>query len=206
MAHNKNDYFKLIEQQVELCVQASDLLELIISTYSLESIGAQQEKMHSIERHADELQHDILTRLSSEFITPIDQEDILRLVQIIDDVMDAIDEVVQEFFMFCVEIVPVFTSNIVEILVRCVGALHKSVKELKNFKKPQVLRSCLVEVNTIEGEADVMFEKAIHTLFSCETSCKVLITNKAIYESIENCCDLCEHAADVIEQIVIKNT
>ena len=30
--------------------------------------------------------------------------------------------------------------------------------------------------------------------------------SKAIYESLENCCDLCEHASDVIEQIIIKNT
>ena len=28
----------------------------------------------------------------------------------------------------------------------------------------------------------------------------------AVYECLENCCDLCEHAADVIDQIIIKNT
>lgn len=30
--------------------------------------------------------------------------------------------------------------------------------------------------------------------------------SKAVYDSLENCCDLCEHAADVIEQIIMKNT
>lgn len=206
MARNKNDYFKLVEQQVGFCVEASELLEEILCNYSAGSIAQQRDKMHLIENNADELHHDILTRLSSEFITPIDQEDILGLVQIIDDVTDALDEVVLEFYMFRIEVIPVYTSDIVRIVSRCVKALHEAVGELKNFKRPETLRTLLVKVNTIEGEADTVFVNAIHTLFSTETSSKILIGNKAIYESLENCCDLCEHAADVIERIIIKNT
>ena len=77
---------------------------------------------------------------------------------------------------------------------------------MKNFKKPEALRKLLVEVNTIESDADNIYVEAIHELFEKETESKVLISSKAIYESLENCCDLCERAADVIEQIIIKNT
>lgn len=206
MARNRNDYFKLIEKQAGVCVEASKLLEQILTSYSAGNIADQREKMHEIEHKGDELHHHILTNLSSEFITPMDQEDILRLVQIIDDVTDALDEVVLEFYMFCIEEMPVYAVDIVKIVNRCVSALHEAAKELKNFKKPEKLRKLLVEVNTVEGEADEMYSTAIHALFSRETSSKILIGNKAIYESLENCCDLCEHAADVIEQIIIKNT
>lgn len=206
MAHNKNDYFLLMEEQAKICVDASELLEQILCNYSTDSIGAQREQMHAIEHKADDLQHEILSKLSSEFITPIDQEDIFQLVQIIDDVTDALDEVVLELYMYCVEEMPIFTTEIVKIVVRCVTALANAVKELKSFKKPKNLKSLLVEVNSIESEADTKFEEALHTLFSSDTPYKVLIGNKAIYESLENCCDLCETAADLIEQIVIKNT
>lgn len=206
MARNKNDYFKLIEEQVGVCVEAAEFLEHVLCNYSAGSIDAQREEMHKIEHKADELQHDILTRLSSEFITPIDQEDILHLVQIIDNVTDALDEVVMDFYMYCVEEMPAFVPEVVKIVNRCVKSLHDAVKELKNFKRPDKLRNLLVEVNSIEGEADEAFVRAIRSLFSSETSCKVLISNKSIYESLENCCDLCEHAADIIEQIIIKNT
>lgn len=206
MAKIKNDYFKLIEQQVEFCVQASDLLEEILCNYSEKDISAQREKMHAIEHKADEIHHDILRRLSAEFITPIDQEDILHLVQIIDDVTDALDEVVLEFYMFHIDKMPAGAPELSKIVNRCVKALHKAAKELKNFKKPETLRSLLVDVNTIESEADVVYLEAIHNLFGSETESKVLIGNKEIYDSLENCCDLCEHAADVIDQIIIKNT
>ena len=206
MAKIKNDYFKLTEQQIEYCVQASDLLEEILCNYSATDLDSKRKEMHEIEREADEVHHDILTRLSAEFITPIDQEDILHLVQIIDDVTDALDEVVLDFYMYHVEQVPADAPELSKIVNRCVKALREAVKELKNFKKPDALRSLLVDVNTIESEADTVYVEAIHKLFCTEIESKTLIGSKAIYESLENCCDLCEHASDVIEQIIIKNT
>ncbi|MBR5798914.1 MAG: DUF47 family protein [Lachnospiraceae bacterium] len=206
MAKIRNDYFKLVEQQVEYCVQASEYLQEILCNYAASNLQSQREKMHTIEHKADEIHHDILTRLSAEFITPIDQEDILRLVQIIDEVTDALDEVVLDFYMFRIEKLPAMAPELSQIINRCVKALYEAAKELKNFKKPENLRKKLIEVNTIESEADEVYLEAMHTLFGTETESKVLIGHKAIYESLENCCDLCERAADIIEQIVIKNT
>ena len=118
MAKNKNDYFKLVKEQVEYCVQASDLLMEIINDFSSSSIPEQKEKMHEIENKADDMQHGILTRLSREFITPIDQEDILALVQIIDDVTDALDEVVMDFYMYNIGEMPEGAPALAEICGR----------------------------------------------------------------------------------------
>ena len=77
---------------------------------------------------------------------------------------------------------------------------------MKNFKKPEALRALLIKVNDIEIEADAVYAEAIHELFGSTSDGKTLLGAKAIYEGLENCCDLCEHAADVIEQVIIKNT
>ncbi len=206
MAKIKNDYFKMIEAQCACCVEASEMLEAIFSNYSAGSIAGQQEKMHVIEHRGDEIHHDIMTRISSEFITPIDQEDIVHLVQIVDDITDELDEIVLEFYMYGIVTMPEYAVEICKVVSRCVKALYEALAELKNFKKPEHLRTLLVSVNTIEGEADALFAEAIHKLFAQDVDAKTLIGTKAIYESLENCCDLCEHAADVVEQIVIKNT
>lgn len=206
MAKIKNDYFKLIEEQIGYCVQASTLLSEILCNYTASSIPNQRDKMHEIENAADDLHHDILSRLSAEFITPIDQEDILRLVQIIDDITDALDEVVLEFYMFNITETPTFVPSISKVVDKCVKALCEAIKELKNFKKPTALRKLLVDVNSVESEADTIYIEAIHELFAREKDATKIISHKAIYESLEDCCDQCEHAADVIEQIIIKNT
>ena len=206
MAKIKNDYFKLIEQQVEYCVKASDLLQEILKNYSLDKAPQLKEEMHKIENSADELQHDILTRLSAEFITPIDQEDILHLVQIIDDISDCLDEVVLDFYMYNISVVPSGAFVLAEFVGKCVKALYEASKELKNFKKPTALRQLLVEVNNVESKADAAYVEAIRKVFLEETDIKNLVAAKAVYERLEKGCDMCEHAADVIEQIIIKNT
>lgn len=206
MAKKTNDYFKLIEEQTACCVKASDLLERILSEYSADRIEEYRAEMHAIEHTADEIHHDILSRLSTEFITPIDQEDILRLVQIVDDITDAIDEVILELYMYHVDALPEYSRKMSGTVNRCVKALNNAAAELKNFKKPKTLRTLLIRVNEIEGEADELYTLAIRALFGSDGDTKLLIGGKAVYESLESCCDLCEHASDVIEQIVIKNT
>ncbi len=206
MAKKNNDYFKLIEQQTSYCVAASELLGKILSSFNSDNIDAYREQMHSLEHDADDVHHDILTKLSTEFITPIDQEDILRLVQIIDDITDALDEVILQIYMYHISSVPEKAIMLSKIVNNCVCALYEATKELKNYKKPQLLHSLLVKVNDIETEADDIYVDAVHNLFTSTDNVKTLIGAKAICESLENCCDLCEHAADVIEQVIIKNT
>lgn len=206
MAKKNNDYFELIKKQTSYCVAASDLLEEILCKFNSDSINAYRTQMHEIEHTADGVHHDILNKLSTEFITPIDQEDILRLVQIIDDITDALDEVIMDVYMYRVETIPEKTAELSRAVNRCVKALDKAAGELKKFKKPASLHALLVKVNDIEIEADKIYTDAIYNLFGSDISGRTLIGAKAVYEGLENCCDLCEHAADVIEQIVIKNT
>lgn len=206
MAKKSNNYFKLIEQQTGYCVAASNLLEEILCKFRADSINAYRDQMHTLEHEADKIHHDILTRLSTEFITPIDQEDILRLVQIIDDITDALDQVILEFYMYHIDAIPEQAAELSRMVNRCVCALNEAAVELKNFKKPEKLRQLLVRVNDIESEADDVYIEAVHRLFSSSADGRMLFGAKAVYESLENCCDLCEHAADIIEQVVIKNT
>ncbi len=206
MAKKNNDYFELIKRQTACCVEASNLLEEILCKFNTGNIDTYRQQMHEIEHRADDVHHDILNKLSTEFITPIDQEDILHLVQIIDDITDALDEVILDIYMYHIEVIPRRTAELSKIVNRCVKALDEATAELKNFKKRENLHKLLVKVNDIEIVADQIYIDAIYELFGTDADGKALIGAKAVYEGLENCCDLCEHAADVIEQVIIKNT
>lgn len=206
MAKKTNNYFELIKKQTSYCVEASNLLEDILCGFQPDKIDAYRDQMHAIEHTADEIHHDILNRLSTEFITPIDQEDILRLVQLIDDITDALDEVILDIYMYHIHEIPDRTAELSRVVNKCVSALHEASGELKNFKKPAQLRTMLVKVNDVEVEADDIYINAIHDLFGSSCDTRTLLGSRSIYEGLENCCDLCEDAADIIEQIVIKNT
>ena len=89
---------------------------------------------------------------------------------------------------------------------RCVGKLCEAAIELRNFRSSGRLRALLAEVNTLEEQADDAYATAIHDLFAEDAAPRTLIAGKAIFDCMEACCDLCGHAADVMDQIIIKNT
>lgn len=196
----------MIQNQTEYCVKAAELLGEILSSFEPGRVKEYRESMHKIENDADLVHHEILEKLSTEFITPIDQEDILHLVQIIDDITDALDEVMMDVYMYHIDSILPRTEEFVSVVTRCVKALHEAAGELKNFRKPEELHKLLIKVNDIEIEADVIYTEAIYNLFGADVDEKKLLGAKAIYEGLENCCDLSEHAADIIEQVIIKNT
>ena len=163
-------------------------------------------EMHAGERRADGICHDIRNRLSAAFITPIDQEDILHLAQLLDDVTDALDEVALECYMFRLAELPAGAPAFAGLTRRCVGKLCEAAIELRNFRSSGRLRALLAEVNTLEEQADDAYATAIHDLFAEDAAPRTLIAGKAIFDCMEACCDLCGHAADVMDQIIIKNT
>ncbi len=209
MAKVKNDYFKMIEDQVKKCAEASALMEEILCNYDYNNITTQKQTMHEIEHEGDRMYREILSKLYAEFITPIDQEDILRLVQLIDDIADALDEVIMKCYMYYVTELPQYAPEFAKVINRCVNHLYDAAKELKGFKKPDKIKENLDKVYAVESEADALYEKAMRDLFNRHpqpVAADVLIVSKSLYDSMENCCDLCEVASDVIEQIIIKNT
>ena len=206
MAKKTNEYFLLIEQQAAICVEAAALLENILTEYSAASMAVRRVEMHAVERRADGICHDIRNRLSAAFITPIDQEDILHLAQLLDDVTDALDEVALECYMFRLAELPAGAPAFAGLTRRCVGKLCEAAIELRNFRSSGRLRALLAEVNTLEEQADDAYATAIHDLFAEDAAHRTLIAGKAIFDCMEACCDLCGHAADVMDQIIIKNT
>lgn len=203
---NRTDYFALISAQTACCVQASALLASFFDDYRFDRLPEQKEAIHTIEHQADELHHEIMQKLSTEFLTPIEQEDIVHLVQIIDDVTDALDNVLLECYMYHMEQLPQGAKEFSRQVLSCVQTLHEAAGELKSFKKPAQLRTLLVNVNTKESQADEVYIEAVHNLFGNEHDVRRLLGGKAIFDSMEACCDQCEHAADVIDQIIMKNS
>lgn len=206
MAKKTNEYFLLIEQQAAICVEAAALLENILTEYSAAGMAVRRVEMHAVERRADGICHDIRNRLSAAFITPIDQEDILHLAQLLDDVTDALDEVALECYMFRLAELPAGAPAFAGLTRRCVGKLCEAAIELRSFRSSGRLRALLAEVNTLEEQADDAYATAIHDLFAEDAAPRTLIAGKAIFDCMEACCDLCGHAADVMDQIIIKNT
>jgi len=86
------------------------------------------------------------------------------------------------------------------------GSLHvsKAVIELRNMKNMRLVTEALVKINSMENQADDIFDMSIERLFATEPDAKEVIKKREIYQVMEIATDKCEDAGNVIESIIIK--
>ncbi len=80
------DQFVTLAEQLRV---GSGLLEEMLARDP--AIWDKAEEIKEVEHKRDHLTHQIISRLNTTFVTPIDREDIHALAKSLDDVMDAVD-------------------------------------------------------------------------------------------------------------------
>jgi uncharacterized protein Yka (UPF0111/DUF47 family) len=82
--------------------------------------------------------------------------------------------------------------------------IKKAVFGLRDMKNLREMTEAMVKVNSIENQADDVFDMSIEMLFQQENDFKEVIKKREIYQVMEIVTDKCEDAANVIESIIIK--
>ena len=154
-----------------------------------------------VERTGDELTQQILTRLASAFVTPFDPEDIQRLAQAVDDVVDDIYHVSEMVVLTSITDLLSEVKEQVEVL----SAMAVHVVELfDRFEDMRGLRPIITEIEKLENEGNRIYRRAVAKLFSGEMGPLDVIRWKDIVESMEHVLDRIEDMTNIVTTIVVK--
>jgi predicted phosphate transport protein (TIGR00153 family) len=194
-------FFVLFERHAQILGRASKLLVSGL-TDGYDGVCRIQKDISTIEDDGDKVVHDIMDRLRSTFITPFDPEDIQSLATALDDVLDGIDDVTFRIVAYRLKPIPPAVLQLAEKVVSCCAVLAQALNALHN-KKP--VKDFCIEINRLENEADKIERNQLADLFRYETDPIALIKQKEIYELLEATTDRCEDAADVIQNVSVKN-
>lgn len=206
MAKKDNNYFQMFIGVAEDAIKAARQLNETINHYSPALIEEQMLAMHELEHAADVKKHVMMEHLVAEFITPIEREDIITISWALDDVMDYIEEIYQLFFMHNVQSMRDEARIFGDLICRSTEALKACFDEFENFKRSQVLRDRLIEVNTVEEIADKLYIDAVRRLHVEELDASKVHTWSVLFLQLERTIDRIEQVADTIEQVMMKNT
>lgn len=206
MAKKNNNYFHMFIEMAEKAIQAAKQLDKNVREYDPEKALKMNAKMHELEHEVDAMKHHLMKELLSEFMTPIEREDIAELVRELDDVVDTIEEIFQLFYMFDIKEMRQPAKDFTELLVKSTMALKACFDELENFRKSEILMNKIVEVNVVEEVADSLFMKSMRELYTTEKDPVLVNCWGIIYDKLEKACDRCEHVADTIESVIMKNS
>ena len=195
-------FYPLFQKQVDLIAEASRLLLEGMRMGSTRMAGAATDIV-VLENRGDEVIHEIFTRLNQTFITPIDPEDIHNVSSALDDVLDGIEDTSHRLVSYRIDPIPETMVTLAEAVAACGKSLKAAIEALE--KNGPILAHC-IEINRIENEADRIGRSAVADLFIKETNPITLIKLKEIYEFFEATIDSCEDVADVLQNVVVKNS
>ena len=163
---------------------------------------AKAERVKDLEHAGDTLTHEIVRRLNTTFVTPIDREDIYALGCRLDDVLDLIDAVADRLLLYKIEKPTEGCVAMAKIIVKTAEETDRAVHCLRTLSP--FYHKHAVEVNRLENEADRLLKTLIAALFADVTDPIEIIKWKEIYETLEEVTDRCEDVVNVIEGIMLK--
>lgn len=206
MKKKEYNYFEAFEKHASYAVTSSELLYQTIKEYPPVNIEGKVREMHNIEHSADLEKHGMMEFLLRDFLPPLEREDIISLSQKIDDVTDAVEDVMIHLNIYNVKKVTKEIQDFAKLVNECCITMYNTLTEFKNFKKSKNLHSMLVEINRLEEEGDSLYADSTKRLFvECKDPIEIM-TMTGIIDCFEKCCDAIEDVADDIESIVLKNT
>ncbi len=199
-------YFETFVACVDHACNAANILNNTFQNFQPETLPQQLEAIHKEEHAADCRKHDLMEALAKAFITPIEREDIILLAQNIDDLVDKVEDVLIRSYCHNVQSIRPDAIKISSLVVDSCTAVRDLMAEFANFKRSKTLREKFIRINNLEEKGDKLFIDAIRDLHvNCTDPLEVFAWHE-LFRYLEHCVDACEHVADIVESVVMKNT
>jgi predicted phosphate transport protein (TIGR00153 family) len=194
-------FFDLLAQSASNLVDGSRLLAEMLVDGNDRAATAQQ--MRDAEHRGDEATHAIVRRVNSTFVTPFDREDIYRLASALDDVMDAMDAAADYIVLYELGVLPQGIEDLVEVLQRQADLTADAMPRLRAMRD---LEEYWIEINRLENVGDRLYRQMLAKLFNGTYDPLEVMKLRDVVEQLEDACDAFEHVANIVEQIVVKES
>ena len=201
IAPRDREFFDLFEEAGGNILRAAGLLEEMLRDFPERNELARD--ILICEQDGDRITHDIIQRLNQTFVTPIDREDIYELASALDDVVDYTEEVADYLGLYKIEAPMEQAQALATVLHACSRQIEQAMPRLRGFKD---ISHYTVEINRLENDGDRIAREAIASLFDGGIDPMVVIRWKDIFERLEEAIDATERVANILENIVIKNS
>ncbi len=206
----EGNFFELFNQHGDRIVEGARAFMAMVENYSdlvlREKYAAE---VDGAERAADKITAEVNRLLHKTFVTPIDREQILGLINAMDDVLDLLQDTAETMSLYDVRHMTEDVHRLGEISAKCCERVQHAVTLMPRLSDAAVAAAAIKtceEIDRLESDADRVMRSAMSKLFREEPDVRELIKLKAIYELLESITDRCEDVANLIEGVVLENS
>jgi uncharacterized protein len=199
----ETSFFDFFERHAAMTVQGAQEFLSLASTGA--NVLAKAKRIKEIEHECDTITHHCVEALHKTFITPIERDDIYRLISRMDDIMDYVEAASERIALYKLTQMTADVRDLADVLLRATQELEQTLKLLRNMENAEEISRKCIDINRLENESDTILRSAVARLFEEEQDTKQIIKWKEIYENLENATDRCEDVANIIEGVVLEH-
>ena len=206
MAKGDKFYFDNFVASTTLAKEAAQYLVSCLENFNPDELQNMLTQMHAIENQADEKKHEMREALAKAFVTPVDREDLDMLSHQLDNVVDAIEEVLQQFYVYNLTEVNPDAVTFAKKLVEACDLLGVLMSEFENFKRSKQMQPLIIQLNDAEEECDRLYLDSLRRLTKNPADALQVIAWHSVFDCLESCADACEHVSECVGSVIMKNT
>jgi len=196
-------FFDYFEEASKNLLEGANLVKSLLDDYhDVEEVAA---KITEIEHRGDFIVHEVTNLLPKTLVTPLDSDDIQRLIFSIDDSLDTLHAAIMRLSIYQVSDIKKPAKRLATLIVEGATELCCALEGLRDKKMYGQVKERVVQINTIENNSDRVMEDALRNLVSRRDDIFEFICWKEIYELLEQVTDRLEDAGDVIQRVIIAN-
>lgn len=199
-------FFEYFDRHATLVLEGSTVLAELLTDYENREARARRiAHIEELEHAADRITRDTVSLLHTTFVTPLDRDDIHRLISRMDDVLDLIQDTAEALDLYDIQNVTREACDLAELLRECCVRMQGAARILSSpAAHGTALRLCS-EIDGLESQADRVLRAAISKLFREENDVRQLLKLEAVYQLLESATDRCEDVANVIEGVLLEH-
>jgi uncharacterized protein len=203
----EGQFFELFNRHAKFIVEGGAALCELLQTYDdIPSREVRIARIQEIERSADKVTHETVALLHRTFVTPLDRDDIHRLISRMDDILDLIQDTAEALSLYDIQRLTPEAAQLADFVQRCCERVRTAVGQLSSMENAASTLKICQEIDALESECDSVMRAAVSKLFRDEADVKQLIKLETVYELLEEATDRCQDVADVIEGVVLENS
>ncbi len=196
--HKRFDFYQMLLDQARMSEEGLRLLGEFVQTPTAD-LGR---KVSTVEEQADDARRALIMALNKTFVTPFDREDIFALSRAIDDMVDYAKSTVEEMGLFQVQ------TN--EHLKKMADALYQGAQHLTKAVEglPYLgsrMEDHIIRIKKSENLMEHLYREALVELFK-NPDVTTILKMREIYRHLNNAADRGDEAADILSDILVKNT
>jgi predicted phosphate transport protein (TIGR00153 family) len=192
------DFFQLLLNQARMSEEGMRLLCEFVQNPG-KGLAFQVEQT---EKQADELRRQLIDAINRTLVTPFDREDIFALSRSLDDMIDYANSTVEEMVLF--------EAPTNQHLAHMADALYEGAKHITSAvetlrRMPDGMEGHIIRAKKCENRMEHLYREALAEIFKTPDVVTIL-KMREIYRHLSNAADRGDEAADILSDILVKNT